>query len=119
MATETVWFETAPRPFAVPEGLPSHHERVGLLLVSEGHDPTSEAPYRIRFEAEAHSLEELWEIRDEASKLAQDLDLIWPYVAGVPLFQLCGPSAWRTVPRLDNQLEETQERSLWSGPHRK
>lgn len=103
MTTQTVWFETKPRPFAAPQGLPCHRGQVGSLFVSEHHDAACEAPYRIRFEAEVDSLEGLWKIRDEAFGLASDLDLIWSYVAGVPLFPTIrtvslapGPHGWTT-----------------------
>ena len=103
MATETIWFETSPRPFAAPEGLQCHCEQMESLLVSEHHEATAEAPYRIRLEAQAGSLEDLHNIRREAFILAEEFDLVWPYVAGVPLFPrirtvslAVGPRGWTT-----------------------
>ena len=81
-----VWFETRPRPFKVPRRARSHREQVGSLLVCERRRRSASSPYIIRFEGPVHIREDVDRILSEALTLAQELDHIWTYVAGVPLF---------------------------------
>lgn len=115
--TRTVWFECSPRPFFGPKRKPCHREVVDGLDVFEFRRRSRVTPYCLRMEARVENQEELRERSRSALDLAGDLDLVWPYVAGAPLFprvltiQLVkAPSGWRTnADRIGRHLP-------WVGP---
>lgn len=101
--TRTVWFESSPRPFFVPKREPCHREVVDGLDVFEFRRRSRVAPYGLRMEARVANKKELEDRFSSALEIADDLDLVWTYVAGVPLFprvltmQLVkSPEGWRT-----------------------
>ncbi len=103
MPFRTIWFETRPRPFKVPSRGRCHREQAGSILVSERRRRSETGPYVIRFEGTAHTREDVDTLRSNAIKLADELDHIWAYVAGVPLFPTVTtltiakvPPGWKT-----------------------
>lgn len=84
--SERLKFWCSPRPFRVPQGDACHRETVGRLTVFEYHVKDQANPYGLVMEAQVSSQDELRECRDEALGLAGDLNKVWPYAAGVPLF---------------------------------
>ena len=70
----------------VPKRLPCHKERFGLLDVLEYRRRSSTLPYGLRMEAEVTRKNDVSPCRMEAITLAAELDLIWAYIGGVPLF---------------------------------
>jgi hypothetical protein len=84
--SRTIWFETRPRPFKIPSRVRGYSEQLGPLLVSEHRRRSAGGPYVIRFQGTAHSREEVDALRSAAFTLADEIDHVWAYVAGVPLF---------------------------------
>lgn len=74
-----------------------------MLTVTERRRRSRTHPYAIRFEKQARSRTEARALEAEAFALADDLDQIWAYVAGVPLFPRIttltiarAPMGWKT-----------------------
>jgi signal transduction histidine kinase len=91
------------RPFSVPPRLAGHRERIGNLDVTEYRRRSKVRPYGLRIETLVSTEEEARERHGEALKLADDLNTVWAYVAGVPLFSNRlvlefpkSPSGWRS-----------------------
>jgi hypothetical protein len=110
--TSLLWFECEPRAFMVPKGMRGHTATVGPLEVSEYRRRSKVRPYGLRMQAQVQTKEDVGRCRDAAFGLASDLDRIWAYAAGEPLFariltiQLIGvPEGWRSnVERLRRSL---------------
>ena len=101
--TPFLWYRCAPRPFRVPLDGACHREQVGVLTVSEYHRSNAALPYGIRMRARVGTHAQLSSAKASAFALAAELDRVWPYVAGVPLFPtrlvmqvLNAPSGWYT-----------------------
>jgi hypothetical protein len=82
---ETLVYQCSPLPFSVPP-LPAHRERVGGLDVIEYRRRSKVWPYGLKLECKVNTREEAKACHTEALQLAGDLNSMWPYVAGVPLF---------------------------------
>jgi len=86
----------------VPPGVSGHREKVGRLDVFEYRRRSKVAPYGLRMESQVSTREEAESSHSEALGLTSDLNAIWAYVAGVPLFPkrlviaLASPTGWRT-----------------------
>lgn len=99
----TVWFECKPRQIFVPKGLRCHKESFDGLTVSEFRRRSSVRPYSLRMEARVGTRAELGQLFGSALDLARDLDLVWTYVGGRPLFPVIltvelakAPGGWKT-----------------------
>lgn len=83
-----------------------------MLTVTERRRRSRTLPYVIRLEGQARSRTEAATLEAQAFELADDLDQIWPYVAGVPLFPRIttltiarAPLGWKTnAPRMKRKL---------------
>jgi hypothetical protein len=100
---ETLFYECSPRPFFVPARLRGYRGRVGGLDVIEHRHRSNVLPYGLRMECQVNTEQEAACSHTEALQLARDLNIVWAYVAAVPLFpkrimlQLSGaPDGWRT-----------------------
>lgn len=96
-------FECDPRPFVVPKRLRCHHETFPPFEVIEYRTRRKLGPYGLRMEAIVRTKVEVNECKQAALYLAQDLNRVWPYVAGVPLFpqiliarRINAPPGWRS-----------------------
>ncbi|HZQ90387.1 MAG TPA: hypothetical protein VFA60_01185 [Terriglobales bacterium] len=83
---ESLVYECAPPPFIAPPGTTPHTEQFGSLLLKESYIEGDTHPYRLRMEAQPSTKEEAQRIHHEALDLATNLDRVWAYVAGEPLF---------------------------------
>jgi hypothetical protein len=91
-------------PFFVPARLHGYRGRVGNLDVIELRRRSEAYPYVLRMECQVTTKkEEARKYNTEARQLASDLNIVWAYVALVPLFpkrlmmRLSGPpEGWRT-----------------------
>jgi hypothetical protein len=99
---ETLFYEYR-GPFFVPARLHGYRGRVGNLDVIELRSRSKFVPYTIRMECRVTTKEQARQYDAEARQLASDLNIVWPYVALVPLFpkrfmiRLSGsPDGWRT-----------------------
>ncbi len=77
--------------------------RFGSLLVKEHYGTDENRPYRVAMEAEVSTKEEAQARHHEALELANDLNCVWAYVAGEPLFAkrlvlqvASAPDGWQT-----------------------
>lgn len=100
---ETLFYECSPRPFFVPTRLPGYRGRVGNLDVTEHRHRNRILPYGLRMECQVTTKEQAAQGDSEARQLASDLNVVWAYVAVVPLFpkrimmQLSkSPDGWHT-----------------------
>jgi hypothetical protein len=99
---ETLFYEYR-GPFFVPARLHGYRGRVGNLDVIELRRRSKAHPYVLRMECQVSTKEEARNYNAEARQLASDLNIVWAYVALVPLFpkrlivRLSGPpDGWRT-----------------------
>jgi hypothetical protein len=99
---ETLFYE-CPRPFFVPARMHGYQGRVGNLDVTEYRRRSKLLPYVLRMECQVTTNEQARNYDTEARQLAHDLNIVWAYVASVPLFpkrfmiRLSGPpDGWRT-----------------------
>lgn len=102
LTAETLFYE-CPRPFFVPARLHGYRGRVGNLDVIEHRRRNKILPYVLRMECQVTTKEQAAHYDTEARQLARDLNIVWAYVAVVPLFpkrfmiRLSGPpDGWRT-----------------------
>jgi hypothetical protein len=102
LMTETLFYETA-APFFVPPGLHGFRGRVGNLDVSELRGRSKFLPYLLRMECQVATKDQLGQHHREAWLLARDLNIVWSYVALVPLFPkrfimevVEAPDGWHT-----------------------
>lgn len=86
MPTNILTYESTPRPFVIPDGDPTHSEQVGRLRVTENSVAGEPRLYQLRMTADVHTREEAEACHSEALSVADDLDVVWTYVAGQPLF---------------------------------
>lgn len=100
---EALFYECSPRPFFVPARLHGHRGRVGGLDVIEHRHHSKVVPYGIRMECQVTTKEQAAHCDTEARQLARDLNIVWAYVARVPLFPKQfmvrlseSPDGWRT-----------------------
>jgi hypothetical protein len=100
---EMLFYECSPRPFFVPARLHSYRGRVGCLDVIEHRRRSTVLPYGLRIECQVTTREEAAHCDAEARQLARDLNIVWAYVAVVPLFPKRimmrlseSPDGWRT-----------------------
>lgn len=103
MTETTLSYECTPRPFFVPGSVNCHHERFGHFDVSEYRRRSKVRPYGLRMEANPQNREEAEKWHLEAIGLADDLNKMWTYVAGVSLFPrysalriVSAPDGWKT-----------------------
>jgi hypothetical protein len=99
---ETLFYE-CPRPFFVPARLHCYRGRVGNLDVIEHRRRSKVLPYVLRMECQVTTKEQAKQYDTEARQLTHDLNIVWAYVAVIPLFpkrfmiRLSGPpGGWRT-----------------------
>jgi hypothetical protein len=99
---ETLFYEYR-GPFFVPARLHGYRGRVGNLDVIELRRRSKFLPYMLRMECRVTTKEQARQYDAEARQLASDLNIVWAYVALVPLFpkrimiRLSGPpDGWRT-----------------------
>jgi hypothetical protein len=99
---ETFFYEYR-GPFFVPARLHGFRGRVGNLDVIELRRRSKFLPYLLRMECRVATKEQARQYDAEARQLASDLNIVWAYVALVPLFpkrftiRLSGPpDGWRT-----------------------
>ncbi len=99
---ETLFYEYR-GPFFVPARLHGYRGRVGNLDVIELRRRSKFLPYVLRMECPVTTKEQAGRSDAEARQLASDLNIVWTYVALVPLFpkrmmvRLSGPpDGWRT-----------------------
>ena len=99
---ETLFYEYR-GPFFVPARLHGYRGRVGNLDVIELRRRSKFLPYVLRMECQVTTKEQAGRYDAEARQLASDLNIVWAYVALVPLFpkrimiRLSGPpDGWRT-----------------------
>jgi hypothetical protein len=81
----TLWY-VCKRPFELPQRMRCHREAVGLLQVFEYRPKSKRYSYGLRMEAQVHTEEEARAAHSQALQLAENLDMVWPYVAGARLF---------------------------------
>ena len=100
---ERLVYECSPRPFSVPPRVPAYRERVSCLDVIEYRRRSKVRPYGLRMESQVTTKEEARHCHSEALRLASDLNAVWAYIAGVPLFPkrlvlqvVDSPNGWRT-----------------------
>ena len=100
--TETLFYQSA-APFFVPVGLHGFRGRVGNLDVSELRGRSKFLPYVLRMECQVSTKDQLGQYHREAWLLARDLNIVWSYVALVPLFPkrftmevVEAPDGWHT-----------------------
>jgi hypothetical protein len=118
----TIFIETQARPFVIPDGAVCHHEQVGLVTAKERRSENPQKPYVLRIEWEATTREEAALGHQAALHLADELDSVWAYVAGEPLFavQLIleiteAPEGWTSNYRdVQRQLPSAQGISIES-----
>lgn len=82
----TLVFTCKPRPFQLPKRVRCHSEHLGRLAVEERRTGSKVRPYTLRFSSTVHTREDVALATQEAFDIAHDLDRIWAYVCGVPLF---------------------------------
>jgi hypothetical protein len=99
---ETLFYEYR-GPFFVPARLHGYRGRVGNLDVIELRRRSKFLPYMLRMECRVTTKEQARQYDAEARRLASDLNIVWAYVALVPLFpkrvtiRLSGPpEGWHT-----------------------
>ena len=100
------------RPFSVPPRLAGHRGRIGNLDVIEYRRRSKVRPYGLRIETLVSTEEEARERHAEALKLADDLNTVWAYVAGVPLSSHRVVLEFPKSPRGWRSNLETLEKSL-------
>jgi hypothetical protein len=99
---ETLFYEYR-GPFFVPAGLHGYRGHVGNLDVIEVRRRSKFLPYVLRLEGRVTTKQQAQQYDAEARQLTGDLNIVWAYVALVPLFpkrftiRLSGPpEGWRT-----------------------
>jgi len=102
LMAETLFYEYR-GPFFVPARLHGYRGRVGNLDVIELRRSSKFLPYVLRMECQVTTKEQAERYDAEARQLASDLNIVWAYVALVPLFpkrimlRLSGsPDDWHT-----------------------
>jgi hypothetical protein len=115
---EKLFYECSPRPFFVPPRLHSYREQVGLLEVIEHRRRSAVLPYGLRMEGQVTTQQEAARSHTEALQLARDLNIVWAYVAAVPLFPKRmmirlseSPDGWRSNFKKIKSTRPTKPRS--------
>jgi hypothetical protein len=121
---ETLFYEYS-GPFFLPARLRSYRGRVGNLEVIEHRRRNKTLPYGLRMECQVTTKEQAKRCDTEARQLAQDLNIVWAYVALVTLFPKRimirlseSPNGWRTNFKKLKSLRPVKPRSSTaiSGP---
>ena len=113
-------FECEPRPFVIPKRFRCHREAFAPFEVSEYRRRSKVRPYGLRMEAIVRTKGEVHECRQAALNLAQDLNRVWAYVAGVPLFpQVLIARRINAPPGWQSNSDKISRGLPWTlGPHR-
>src|ERR1700721_315189 len=115
---KNVFYECSPRPFFVPSRLHSYREQVGLLEVIEHRRRSVVLPYGLQMECQVTTQQEATRSHTEALQLARDLNIVWAYIAAVPLFPKRmmirlseSPDGWRSNFKQIKSTRPTKPRS--------
>lgn len=115
---KTLFYECSPRPFFVPARLRGYREKIGALDMIEHRHRSEVLPYGLRMECQVDTKQDAARCHTEALQLALDLNIVWAYVAVVPLFpkrimlRLAeSPDGWRTNFKKLKSTRPTKPRS--------